>query len=100
MIIWFLKTMKKILFTRHAKSSWSDASLSDHDRPLNKRGIKNARILSKTMRTEFDKIQEIHVSSAKRAQETAKILQLNDTEVDLYNHQKLSLFLLDHTLKM
>ena len=31
--------MKKILFTRHAKSSWSDTNLSDHDRPLNKRGI-------------------------------------------------------------
>ena len=30
--------MKTIYLLRHAKSSWDDSSLSDHDRPLNKRG--------------------------------------------------------------
>lgn len=29
---------KHLLLLRHAKSSWRDASLSDHDRPLNRRG--------------------------------------------------------------
>ncbi|MEC7253413.1 MAG: histidine phosphatase family protein, partial [Candidatus Thermoplasmatota archaeon] len=28
----------RLIIMRHAKSSWSDASLDDHDRPLNKRG--------------------------------------------------------------
>ena len=60
--------MKKILLTRHAKLSWSDAFLSDHDRPLNARGIKSAELLSKSMRDEFEKVKEIYVSSAKRAQ--------------------------------
>ena len=27
--------MKKILLVRHAKSSWDNFSISDHDRPLN-----------------------------------------------------------------
>ena len=30
--------MKTIYLLRHAKSSWDDSSLSDHDRPLNERG--------------------------------------------------------------
>ena len=30
--------MKRIILLRHAKSSWTDASLKDHDRPLSKRG--------------------------------------------------------------
>ena len=30
--------MKTLLILRHAKSSWNNANLSDHDRPLNERG--------------------------------------------------------------
>jgi phosphohistidine phosphatase len=30
--------MKTLLVLRHAKSSWSDPALDDHDRPLSKRG--------------------------------------------------------------
>ena len=30
--------MKTLYLLRHAKSSWDDSSLSDHDRPLNERG--------------------------------------------------------------
>ena len=30
--------MHKLLLLRHAKSSWDDATLSDHARPLNRRG--------------------------------------------------------------
>jgi phosphohistidine phosphatase len=30
--------MKTLLILRHAKSSWKDLELQDHDRPLNKRG--------------------------------------------------------------
>ena len=80
--------MKKILFTRHAKSSWLDTSLSDHERPLNKRGVKSAQFFAETMKSEFDKVQEVYVSSAKRAKETALELKLNrskmSTHKDLY----------------
>jgi len=30
--------MKRIVVVRHAKSSWADSALPDHDRPLNARG--------------------------------------------------------------
>lgn len=30
--------MKTLLLLRHAKSSWKDSSLADHERPLNRRG--------------------------------------------------------------
>ena len=31
--------MKRLILMRHAKSSWDDVTLSDHDRPLNARGV-------------------------------------------------------------
>ena len=34
--------MKTIILARHAKSSWKDPGLDDFDRPLNKRGKRNA----------------------------------------------------------
>jgi len=34
--------MKELLLIRHAKSSWSDISLNDAERPLNDRGRRNA----------------------------------------------------------
>ena len=33
--------MKTLLLMRHAKSSWKDESLSDLERPLKKRGVKD-----------------------------------------------------------
>ena len=33
---------KKLILMRHAKSSWKFPELSDHQRPLNKRGIRDA----------------------------------------------------------
>jgi phosphohistidine phosphatase SixA len=34
--------MKLVLILRHAKSSWKHPDLNDHDRPLNKRGKRDA----------------------------------------------------------
>lgn len=34
--------MKRLYLIRHAKSDWSNPALDDYDRPLNKRGKKNA----------------------------------------------------------
>ena len=34
--------MKTLTLVRHAKSSWKDTSLTDRDRPLNKRGKRDA----------------------------------------------------------
>ena len=35
---------------RHAKSSWFDASLDDHERPLNKRGRRDAPRMAQELR--------------------------------------------------
>jgi len=42
--------MKKLILIRHAKSDWSDPLLDDFDRPLNKRGLKDAPFMAKLLR--------------------------------------------------
>ncbi|NOQ40692.1 MAG: histidine phosphatase family protein, partial [Anaerolineales bacterium] len=34
--------MKTLVIVRHGKSSWDDSYLSDHQRPLAKRGLRDA----------------------------------------------------------
>ncbi|MBI9051445.1 MAG: histidine phosphatase family protein [Anaerolineaceae bacterium] len=64
--------MKEIILMRHAKSSWKDAEIKDFDRPLNKRGKKDAPKMGKIL-LEKDIIPDrIFSSSAKRARLTAE----------------------------
>jgi phosphohistidine phosphatase len=64
--------MKEIILMRHAKSSWKDSELKDFDRPLNKRGKKDAPNMGKIL-LEHDAVPDrIFSSSAKRARLTAK----------------------------
>lgn len=42
--------MKTLYVIRHAKSSWDDPDLSDFDRPLNKRGKKDAPTMGKRLK--------------------------------------------------
>ena len=66
-----MQVSKQILIMRHAKSSWDDESLSDHDRPLNKRGKKDAPRMAVFL-NELDLIPDIILSSsANRARATA-----------------------------
>ena len=39
--------MKTLTLVRHAKSSWKDQYLSDRERPLNKRGERDAPVMGK-----------------------------------------------------
>ncbi|MEL7162423.1 MAG: histidine phosphatase family protein [Bacteroidota bacterium] len=65
--------MKTIHFVRHAKSSWSDATLEDHDRPLNDRGRRDApRMAQRLAAAVTDRPDGILTSTAKRARQTAK----------------------------
>jgi phosphohistidine phosphatase len=66
--------MKQLLLLRHAKSSWGDMNLADHDRPLNKRGKQDAPRMGDLLRYE-DIVPDLIVSStAKRARTTAQIV--------------------------
>ena len=66
--------MKTLLIMRHAKSSWTNASLSDHDRPLNDRGAEDAPRMGSAL-TERDLVPERIVSStAARARKTAELV--------------------------
>jgi phosphohistidine phosphatase len=63
--------LKSILIIRHAKSSWSDSSLPDFDRPLNNRGEKDAPEMARRIRKRVPLIDAFISSPAKRAITTA-----------------------------
>jgi len=64
--------MKTLLVLRHAKSSWSDPALDDHERPLNKRGRRDAPRMGELVR-EYHLIPDVVISSdAVRARLTAE----------------------------
>lgn len=42
--------MKTLILLRHAKSSWDFPDLSDHDRPLNNRGKKDAPLMAEVLK--------------------------------------------------
>ena len=64
--------MKTLFLVRHAKSSWDNPSLSDFDRPLNKRGKHDAPFMGKLLKSK-DIIPDFIVSSsAVRAVTTAR----------------------------
>jgi len=66
--------MKTLLLMRHAKSSWKQPELQDFDRPLSKRGHKDAPRMGILLR-EVELIPEkILASPALRTQETAELL--------------------------
>lgn len=64
--------MKTLLVLRHAKSSWSNADLSDYERPLNKRGQRDAPRMGRLLRDEDLVPDLIITSSANRALSTAE----------------------------
>lgn len=64
--------MKTLLVLRHAKSSWSEGGLSDYDRPLNKRGQRDAPRMGKLLAEENLVPDAIVSSSAVRARTTSE----------------------------
>jgi phosphohistidine phosphatase len=60
----------QLLLLRHAKSSWDDLSLDDHDRPLAARGRRAAARLAEYFRAERIRPALVLCSSARRARDT------------------------------
>jgi len=65
-------SIKTLYIARHAKSSWKDMSLSDFERPLNKRGKRDAPFMAELLKEKGISPDLILSSPAKRAKKTAK----------------------------
>lgn len=68
--------MKSLLIMRHAKSDWDNSQLSDHERPLNRRGRQDAPRMGKLLKDEDLVPDLIITSTAERALTTAELAAL------------------------
>jgi phosphohistidine phosphatase len=64
--------MKTLLVLRHAKSSWNDTALDDHERPLNTRGRQDGPRMGELVRKHRLTPDIIVSSDAVRARRTAE----------------------------
>ncbi len=62
--------MKRLILVRHAKSSWSDNTLNDKDRPLNDRGNADALKIGKWLAARGLQPDQVMASTALRCRET------------------------------
>jgi phosphohistidine phosphatase len=67
--------MRQLLLLRHAKSSWEDANLTDHDRPLDSEGQSAARAMRSAITRLGLMPRLVLVSSARRTRETLELLE-------------------------
>ena len=65
-------TDRRLYLLRHVKSSWTDADLADHDRPLAGRGRRAADAIADHMRAEAIAPDLVLCSTARRARETCE----------------------------
>jgi len=66
--------MRQLTLVRHAKSSWDDPGQDDFDRPLNKRGHRDAPEMGKRLRDRGCRPDLVLVSPALRARQTAELV--------------------------
>ena len=68
------RLLKQLHLIRHAKSSWEQPELSDHERPLSDRGRHAAPLIGQAIGAEIDgsgsELPLLFVSTARRARET------------------------------
>ncbi len=77
--------MKRLYVLRHAKSSWDEPGLADHDRPLSGRGRRAADAIGRHLRAEGIEPELVLCSSAARTRETlARIGFPGRVERELY----------------
>ena len=65
---------KTLLLMRHAKSSWKEGDVKDYDRPLTKRGKKDAPMMAQLLKKELLLPDLILCSTAKRARHTVRAM--------------------------
>src|SRR5437868_8884110 len=62
--------VRHLYLMRHAKSSWDDPGVDDHDRPLAPRGKQAMKLMARRLRKEGVHPDLVLCSSAKRARQT------------------------------
>jgi len=67
--------MRQLLLLRHAKSSWDDRDLPDHERPLNRRGLQAAAAMRTAMEGLGLAPDVVLVSSSRRTVQTLEALE-------------------------
>ena len=67
--------MRRLLLLRHAKSSWKQPDLADHDRPLSPRGHRAAIALGEHLRGLIEPPDVVVCSSAVRTVETMRLVR-------------------------
>ncbi len=85
--------MKTLYLVRHAKSSWKDPNLRDRDRPLNKRGKRDAPRVAEYISSKIDCPQAFISSPSRRTQDTAisflhafgQVMTRFETKEDLFH---------------
>jgi phosphohistidine phosphatase len=65
--------MKTLYLLRHAKSSWDDPTLGDHERPLNARGRDDATQMARVIATLVPPPELVLCSTSKRTRQTLKL---------------------------
>ncbi len=75
---------RRLYLLRHAKSSWDDPALADHDRPLAARGQRAGELLAEHMRRARIAPQLVLCSSSARTRETLALLELPASAIVLY----------------
>lgn len=66
--------MKRLTLVRHAKSSWDHPDLRDYERPLTKRGLRDAPVMGRVLKDRIKAPDMIVCSPAVRARTTADMV--------------------------
>lgn len=66
---------RRLWLMRHAKSSWSQKTLADHDRPLKRRGIVAAETMGHFLLGANSLPQYVWISTATRARQTWELIE-------------------------
>jgi phosphohistidine phosphatase len=79
---------KQLFVMRHAKSSWDDPGLDDHERPLAPRGRRAVKVLAQHLRANGIQPDQVLCSTARRTRETLEGIELGSQvliEPELYS---------------
>ena len=85
-------TDRRLLLMRHAKSDWAEPGLADADRPLNKRGRRDAPRMAEWLAETGSVPDMILCSSAERTRETVELMnEIWPNRVPVYTSRDLYL---------